>query len=58
MKKKVLILGLPKGSLESFTFELFRMAGFKLFKEERSYFPTIDDPQLNLTLLLPLLLPS
>ncbi len=53
MEKKILILGLPKGSLESFTFELFRMAGFRLFKEERSYFPSIDDPQIKPVLLRP-----
>ncbi len=53
MMIKKITLGLPKGSLEQFTFELFRMAGFKIFKEGRSYFPSIDDPQIKPVLLRP-----
>jgi len=53
MKRKIISLGLPKGSLEDATFELFRMVGFKIFKEERSYFPSIDDPQIKPVLLRP-----
>ncbi|OQX82159.1 MAG: ATP phosphoribosyltransferase [Candidatus Omnitrophica bacterium 4484_70.1] len=53
MKRKIISLGLPKGSLEVSTFELFRMAGFKIFKEERSYFPSIDDPKIKPVLLRP-----
>ena len=37
-------LGLPKGSLESATIDLFRRAGFLITVAPRSYFPAIDDP--------------
>ena len=39
----MLKLGLPKGSLESPTFDLFRRAGFGISVNSRSYFPQIDD---------------
>jgi ATP phosphoribosyltransferase len=42
-----LTLGLPKGSLEEATFELFRKAGFNLSKSSRSYQPEIDDPEIE-----------
>jgi ATP phosphoribosyltransferase len=40
-------LGLPKGSLEASTFKLFEKAGFKLKKTSRSYFPSIDDEEIE-----------
>jgi ATP phosphoribosyltransferase len=40
-------LGIPKGSLQEKTFELFRKAGFSLSVSSRSYFPTIDDEELE-----------
>jgi len=40
-------LGLPKGSLEKATFDLFRRAGFAINVAERSYFPSIDDPDIG-----------
>ncbi len=40
-------LGLPKGSLEHATIELFRRAGFLITVAERSYFPAIDDPDIE-----------
>jgi len=40
-------LGLPKGSLESATIELFRRAGFRITTAPRSYFPAVDDPELE-----------
>ncbi len=40
-------LGLPKGSLESATIDLFRRAGFKITVAPRSYFPAIDDPGIE-----------
>ncbi len=40
-------LGLPKGSLEHATIDLFRRAGFLITVAERSYFPAIDDPDLE-----------
>jgi ATP phosphoribosyltransferase len=50
MKLKI---GLPKGSLEQPTVELFRKAGFALDSTERSYFPRIDDPEIEPMLLRP-----
>ncbi len=43
----ILKLGIPKGSLESTTIDLFRKAGWKITTSARSYFPTIDDPTLR-----------
>jgi ATP phosphoribosyltransferase len=40
-------LGLPKGSLENATIELFRRAGFLITAAPRSYFPAIDDPEIE-----------
>ncbi len=44
-------LGLPKGSLQQFTVELFEQAGFRIGVTERSYFPTIDDEEVEVVLL-------
>lgn len=44
-------LGLPKGSLQEATFQLFRKAGFTLTVNERSYFPDIDDPEISCLLI-------
>jgi ATP phosphoribosyltransferase len=41
-----LVLGIPKGSLQNGTIELFRRAGYSLSVPERSYFPTIDDDDI------------
>ena len=38
-------LGIPKGSLENATVDLFRRAGFQININSRSYFPGIDDPR-------------
>jgi ATP phosphoribosyltransferase len=40
-------LGIPKGSLENATIELFRRAGFQITTSSRSYFPAIDDPEIE-----------
>jgi len=48
---KVLQLGLPKGSLEQSTMDLFRRAGFHITVGERSYFPAIDDPEIECMLI-------
>ncbi|MBI4522456.1 MAG: ATP phosphoribosyltransferase [Deltaproteobacteria bacterium] len=40
-------LGLPKGSLQSATIELFRKSGWKISGMDRSYFPSIDDATLR-----------
>ncbi len=44
-------LGLPKGSLETATIELFRKAGFIITTSTRSYFPSIDDPEIECMLI-------
>lgn len=44
-------LGIPKGSLQDKTIEVFKMAGFNIYISPRSYFPTVDDPQIEVTLL-------
>src|SRR5579883_339734 len=44
-------LGVPKGSLENATVELFRRAGFQITISSRSYFPGIDDPEIECTLI-------
>ncbi len=51
MSEKVLKLGIPKGSLQKATFDLFERAGFNISGYERSYFPRIDDPQIQLIML-------
>jgi ATP phosphoribosyltransferase len=43
----MLMLGLPKGSLEEATLKLFAKAGFKITKSSRSYRPGFDDPELD-----------
>lgn len=47
----ILKLGIPKGSLQDATVELFRRAGFKITISGRSYYPTIDDPAIECMLL-------
>ncbi len=44
-------LGIPKGSLQHSTFNLFKKAGFTLSVDERSYFPEIDDPEISCLLI-------
>ena len=44
-------LGLPKGSLQESTIDLFARAGFNIYASPRSYFPTIDDPEIECTLI-------
>lgn len=44
-------LGIPKGSLENATIDLFRRAGFNMTTSSRSYFPVIDDPELECLLI-------
>lgn len=44
-------LGLPKGSLQEATFQLFKQAGYELTVRSRSYFPTINDPELEVVLM-------
>ena len=44
-------LGIPKGSLEAATVQLFDRAGYKILINTRSYFPTIDDPEIECMLI-------
>jgi len=44
-------LGIPKGSLENATVDLFRRAGFQIVTSSRSYFPSIDDPEIECMLI-------
>src|SRR3984885_5053671 len=44
-------LGIPKGSLENATLDLFRRAGFNITTSSRSYFPSIDDPEIECMLI-------
>lgn len=48
---KKIKLGLPKGSLENATVDLFRRAGFQITISSRSYFPAIDDPEIECMLI-------
>jgi len=48
MKLKV---GLPKGSLQETTFKVFNKAGYNISVAERSYFPSINDPDIDCVLL-------
>ncbi|HMF14719.1 MAG TPA: ATP phosphoribosyltransferase [Gemmataceae bacterium] len=51
MNDKVLKLGIPAGSLQEATGELFRKAGYKITFASRSYYPSIDDPEIQCTLI-------
>ena len=44
-------LGIPKGSLENATIDLFRRAGFNISTSSRSYFPAIDDSEIECMLI-------
>jgi len=52
VKNKILKLGLPKGSLQESTFKMLKKAGFNVnLSSSRSYFPSIDDPEIQAVLL-------
>jgi len=44
-------LGIPKGSLQDATIQLFARAGFNIYASARSYFPAIDDPEIDCMLI-------
>lgn len=44
-------LGLPKGSLQDATVQLFARAGFNVYVSSRSYYPAVDDPELECLLI-------
>jgi len=47
----VLRLGLPKGSLQQTTFALFARAGYHVSASSRSYYPKVDDPEIEAVLM-------
>jgi ATP phosphoribosyltransferase len=51
MNGQGLKLGIPAGSLQEATGELFHKAGYKITFASRSYYPTIDDPDIQCTLI-------
>lgn len=48
MNNQKLKLGIPKGSLQESTLELFRKAGIRIYPSDRSYFPSTDDEELEI----------
>ena len=50
MGKNILRLGIPKGSLQETTVRLFEKAGYKIRVSSRSYFPSIDDDEIDVVL--------
>jgi len=44
-------LGIPKGSLQEATIQLFARAGFNIYVSSRSYFPSVDDPEIECMLI-------
>jgi ATP phosphoribosyltransferase len=48
---KTLKLGIPKGSLQDATIQLCARAGFNIYASARSYFPAIDDPEIDCMLI-------
>lgn len=51
MNEPILKLGIPAGSLQEATGDLFRKAGYKITYVSRSYYPAIDDPEIHCTLI-------
>ena len=50
MNDRLLKLGIPKGSLERATIELFQKAGWRITLSSRNYFPSIDDGEISCAL--------
>jgi ATP phosphoribosyltransferase len=51
LSEKLVKLGIPSGSLKEATVDLFNKAGFNISGSERSFLPSIDDEQIQLTML-------
>ena len=51
MNGPILKLGIPAGSLQEATGDLFRKAGYKITFASRSYYPSMDDPEIQCTLI-------
>ena len=52
-ERKRLRIGLPKGSLQETTLSLFAKAGYAIRVSGRSYYPSIDDPEIECILIRP-----
>ncbi|MCP3984906.1 MAG: ATP phosphoribosyltransferase [bacterium] len=50
-RRRILRLGLPKGSLQETTARLFELAGYNIRFPSRSYYPEIDDPEIECILI-------
>ncbi|MDR2800286.1 MAG: ATP phosphoribosyltransferase, partial [Desulfovibrio sp.] len=53
MSGQTLKLAIPKGSLEEATLALFARSGWKISMQHRNYFPTVNDPELSVSLCRP-----
>ncbi len=51
MSNKILKFGIPKGSLEESTIDMFSKAGYKILVSSRSYYPWVDDDELSLMMI-------
>ena len=51
MSDQILKFGVPAGSLQAATIELFQRAGYNIKTSSRSYYPTIDDPEIECLLI-------
>lgn len=51
-------LGIPKGSLQDMTVKLFEKAGYNIRVDSRSYYPSIDDPEITPVLMRPQEMPA
>src|SRR5947209_9191517 len=51
MRHEILKLGIPAGSLQEATARLFSRAGYQVTFASRSYYPSIDDPEIHCTLI-------
>src|ERR1700755_228849 len=51
MNQPCLRIGLPSGSLQESTLDLFAKAGYQITGSKRSYRPAVDDPELEIRLL-------
>jgi ATP phosphoribosyltransferase len=51
MTEPILKLGIPAGSLQEATARLFARAGYQITYASRSYYPAIDDPEIQCTLI-------
>ena len=51
MSEKKIKIGVPKGSLQDATIDLFQKAGWRISVSSRNYFPSIDDEELSCALI-------